>query len=29
MSKVVNKEKKNAKFAKLDYEVLKYYKGEK
>lgn len=24
MSKVVNKEKKNAKFAKLDYEVLKY-----
>ncbi len=24
ISKVVNKEKKNAKFAKLDYEVLKY-----
>lgn len=24
MSKVVNKEKKNAKFTKLDYEVLKY-----
>ena len=26
MSKVVNKDKKNAKFAKLDYEVLKYNK---
>ena len=24
ISKVVNKEKKNAKFAKLDYEVLNY-----